>query len=170
MPKTRASFAVLGIFSLFFLAGCEVDVKAQADASKKQEDTFVLAGEHSLRKMMPAVESKETKTSGSFFLIMGGVNSETKTSLAVRFAWQLQDGSYAISSLPLEKFRVKLDPQNTAPTIKFRWRSMSRDGMFGYYCPSDDLQCLMEKGFVSYAIVICKPEDWPTGIQLPMNK
>src|SRR3989344_5059662 len=62
----------------------------------------VLQGEHQLRKMGQVRESSSS-LSGGFFLFVGGVSGSSSNRVNVKFAWQLNDGTYAVSSLPLEK-------------------------------------------------------------------
>jgi hypothetical protein len=116
-----------------------------------------LKGEHQLRKMVEKEELFGTM-SGGFFLFMGGINGEMKSQTNVKFAWEMNDKTYAISSLPIERFRIKFDESITNLIIKFRW---SR-------CNKNDLQQLMDQ-HVIYALVICKKGDWPVQIKLPLN-
>jgi len=65
----------------------------------------------------------------------------------------------AISSLPLEKIRVKINNSQETPTISFN------------YAPSRaewELQDMM-RYLVKYAIVTVKESDWPVKIQMPLN-
>ena len=145
-------------FAGLFVAGCSD--KGPEPPSKAQA---ILGGEHKLRKMVERTDMK-TSASGGFFLFVGGFETSAKTSVTVKFAWQMNDGTYAISSLPLEKIRVKLDDGAAVPTIKFRWRP--------YYSPrprrTPQVQELMDT-FVLYAVVTVRERDWPVHIQLPLN-
>jgi prepilin-type N-terminal cleavage/methylation domain-containing protein len=99
----------------------------------------VLQGEHKLRKMFPQ----------NYFL-----NSGTQ----ITFAWPLKDGTYAISTLPIEKIRVKFDQTVDAPTIKFCWTPAN-------YAQPDYLM----SHHVIYALITVRESDWPAQIQLPLN-
>src|SRR3989344_7043637 len=105
----------LALLSGFFMVACEQLPQPPSQAEQ------ILQGEHKLRKM---VERTETNSyiSGGFFLFVGALSGGTTTNVLVKFAWEMNDGTYALSSLPLEKIRVKLDEKATTPTIKFRWR------------------------------------------------
>jgi prepilin-type N-terminal cleavage/methylation domain-containing protein len=99
----------------------------------------VLQGEHKLRKMFPQ----------NYFL-----NSGTQ----ITFAWPLKNGTYAISTLPIEKIRVKFDQTVDTPTIKFCWT----------YSNYATIDYLMAKHVV-YALITVRESDWPAQIQLPLN-
>ena len=74
----------------------------------------------------------------------------------------MNDGTYAISSLPLEKIRVKLDKEATTPTIKFKWHPWH--GNRG----TPQVQYLMDY-HVIYALITAKEGDWPIQVNLPLN-
>lgn len=139
------------------LSGCSGN-NAPPPPSKAQT---ILEGEHKLRKMVERTDVK-TSTSGGFFLFVGGFESSVNTSVTVKFAWQMNDGTYAISSLPLEKFRIKFDEQAKTPTIKFRWERYS------YAHSTPTTQQLMNK-YVVYALLTVRERDWPISVRLPMS-
>jgi len=143
----------LVLLFLIVLVGCE------EDPSKPDDVGNVLKGEHQLRKMF-IVQEKEGSTSESFFLIWGSVSGESQETANVKFAWQMSDGTYALSSLPLEKFRVKFDNNKGIPTIQFDWRRDCRD--------VSNIQKILDER-VNYVVITCKENDWPAKIQLPMN-
>ncbi|MDP3947637.1 MAG: hypothetical protein Q8Q41_03035 [bacterium] len=155
--KRIIGVAVAMVFAGLFVAGCAD--KGPEPPSKAQA---ILEGEHKLRKMVERTDAK-TSTSGGFFLFVGGFDSSAKTSVTVKFAWQMNDGTYAISSLPLEKIRVKLDDGAAVPTIKFRWLPYD-----SYRRTTPRVQELMDR-FVLYAVVTARERDWPVHIQLPLN-
>lgn len=133
--------------------------------SKKEEQeesqaSIMLKGNHELRKMKDFV-GVTSSSSASFFLIMGDQSQESKTEVCVKFSWKMNDGTYAISSLPIEKFRIKLDSTATTPSIKFRWIRYDSNHIA-------QTQELMD-GYVCYAVLIIREEDWPTEIKLPLN-
>jgi hypothetical protein len=136
--------------------------------SKKEKEEsqagLMLRGEHELRKMNNFT-STNSKTNASFFLISSNFNQEKKEDLQVKFAWKMNDGTYAISSLPLEKIRIKFDPNSQAPVIKFKWIRYP----FGINYRVAQTQELMDK-YVCYAVLVIREEDWPTKIHLPLNE
>lgn len=148
--RSLASLVTLLLIS-WFSVGC-------SEQHQETKAGQLLQGEHKLRKMFQNTEIKNT-TSTSFFLFMGDYHSQTQQNLLVKFAWQLSDGTFAISSLPLEKIRVSLDKDVETPTIKFRWG------------PSDspDLNYIMNERIL-YAVIKVKESDWPIDINLPLNK
>ncbi len=114
-----------------------------------------------LRKMAERTDAS-SRVYGSFFLFMGDLSATTKTTVSVKFAWEMNDGTYALSSLPLEKIRVKLDEKAAAPTIKFRWRPYPLRRTV-------EVQELMDE-YVIYAVVTVKESDWPVRVSLPLNQ
>jgi hypothetical protein len=101
------------------------------------------------------------KSSGSFFLFSGNYSSEEQVGPIVSFAWKMNDSSYALSTLPFGKIRVKIVDTITIPTIKFRWehtREVNPDNI-------DDVM----RYEVIYAEISAKASDWPQNIVLPMN-
>ncbi len=119
----------------------------------------VLQGEHALRKMGQLVGTT-TKSSQCFFLVAYNQNEKKETTVMIKFSWQMNDGNFAISSLPLEKFRFKLDNKTTSPTIKFRWELSSNN---------PNLQEVMNTKIV-YALLTIREDQWPVDIDLPMNR
>lgn len=153
-----AAFGIISVLVLFlggfFVVGCGPRPPSQAER--------ILKGEHKLRKMAERTDTN-SRISASFFILVGSYSSTTETKTAVKFAWEMNDGTYALSSLPLEKIRVKLDEKATVPTIKFRWRPYCR-------CYNEpQVQELMDNN-VCYAVVTVKESDWPVQVNLPMNQ
>jgi hypothetical protein len=141
---------------VIFAAGC-----AQSPPPPSQAEQ-ILRGEHLLRKITERTDINSV-ISGSFFLFVGNLNSTTKTTIAVKFAWKMNDGIYyALSSLPLEKIRVKFDEKAITPTIKFRWRPWNGNG-------TAQIQDLMEN-YVLYAVITAREKDWPIQVNLPLNQ
>jgi hypothetical protein len=70
----------------------------------------------------------------------------------------MNDGMFAISSLPIEKIRIRLDNSITSPTIRFKWQSST----------TEHVQQLMDY-YVDYAIVTVKESEWPINIKLPLS-
>lgn len=132
-----------------FLASCVESPPSRAEA--------ILKGEHQLRKMVEK-SGVLSSFSGSYFLFAGSVEGTSRTTLDVKFAWELSDKTFAISSLPIEKFRVNFNESIETPTIKFRWRRRNEP----------ELQHLMDRSVI-YAVITCKKSDWPTNIKLPLN-
>lgn len=121
----------------------------------------ILQGEHALRKLASSTESTYHASGGMFFLI-GSYSANGKTETVVKFAWLMNDGkTWAISSLPLERIRVRLTDKEIAPTIKFAWL---RGPIF-----KRTLQDLMDRE-VTYAVITCNGKNWPINVQMPLNK
>src|SRR3989344_4929536 len=132
------------------LAGCSTK-PYQPEPTKAER---LLGGVHNLRKMSERTEVN-SHISGGFFLVFGVLDGGSKTTISVKFAWQMDDGTYAISSLPLEHIRVRIDDKITTPTIEFKlWRRCED------MCASDPLEELIRYS-VEYAIVTIIESDWP---------
>lgn len=122
----------------------------------------ILNGEHRLRKMTTAKHA-EGHVSGSFFLFSGSVSGDMETRLKVMFSWEMNDGTYAITTLPAEMIRIRLDDSAEQPTIRYAWAPYRSN-----YAWNEPLQVLIDEQ-VKYAVVTCKSEHWPTDISLPLN-
>ncbi|MBI2640218.1 MAG: hypothetical protein HYW90_05025 [Candidatus Sungbacteria bacterium] len=138
----------------FFASGCTERPEPPSPAEQ------ILKGEHKLRKMSERTNT-DSSISGSFFFVVGGFNGSTTTQVLLKFAWEMNDGTYAISSLPLEKIRVKINEEAATPTIKFRWRRYE-------FRSTPQIQDLMDR-YVVYALVTARESDWPVQIRLPLN-
>ena len=146
--------SLMVLLAALFALGCRPQPKPPSQAE------LILGGEHKLHKMTEQSQLNPT-LSGRFFLFSGSVNGLIKTDVFVKFAWEMNDGTYALSSLPLEKIRVKFDEQITSPMIKFRWRRYDGEG-------TPQTQNLMDY-YVSYALITIRESDWPAQIDLPLN-
>lgn len=141
------------------LTGCD---SGPPEPPKPTKAEILLDGIHQLRKMSERTEVN-SRISGGFFLVLGTLEGKSKTTISVKFAWQMNDGTYAISSLPLEKIRVRLDEKIAAPTIEFnRWRRCD------VWCAENGLQPLIDDS-VEYAVITVKENDWPIQVDLPLN-
>ena len=147
----RISVAIV-LLAGFFMTGCSEQLPRPPSQAEQ-----ILGGEHKLRKMIERTGTN-SNISGGFFLFAGALNGGTTTNVLVKFAWEMNDGTYAISSLPLEKIRVKLDEKVATPTIKFRWGSDN----------TSDVQHLMDQ-HVLYAVITARESDWPVQVNLPLN-
>lgn len=157
---------IIGIFVLlmaFSAIGCE---KKEEGALAEHQRIIgeIIGGEHRLRKMSERT-NMESKTSGSFFILLGDFRSSTETKVHVKFAWEMNDGTYAISSLPLEKIRIKIDEKAKTPTVQFVWNLGCFFGCRNYR----DLQYMMDHA-VDYAVVTARDLDWPAQVDLPLNQ
>lgn len=150
-------FVVLGFIGVFALT-ITFCLLYRNNEAKKVENIF--KGEHKLRKMAERSE-QYSEISGGFFLIAGSLSGKGETITTIKFAWEMNEGTYAISSLPLEKIRVKFNNNVEIPTIYFQSESKP-----DYY---DELQKMLNHSIL-YAVVTCKESDWPVQIQLPLNK
>lgn len=150
---------IIGAMLVFLVGIFTISCAEKPELPSQAEQ--ILKGEHKLRKMVERSENN-SKISGNFFLIFGGLDGSTTTKVLIKFAWEMNDGTYALSSLPLEKIRVKLDEKATEPTIKFRWQRWNE-------YRTAQIQELMDY-YVLYAVLTVREGDWPIKVGLPLNQ
>lgn len=188
---TTKIFAVLATFSLVSLPGCESKHYDQNPYS--QVKTF-LESPHALRKM---TESKEPRASldGEFFLFFGAISGNAQVIHGVKFAWDLGDSLYPITSVPLEKVRVRTTQKVENPTVSFFLDDREINKKFNYltrsrllvnyetgkrWVENSELRLLYDKddvprflnehqGYLKYVVITCNEFDWPQNISLPLN-
>lgn len=155
-----------------------------------------LEGSHKLRKMFHSDEEMTIKEpgkgnlSGGFFFFMGGISGNYKEGTEVksvvnnvRFAWEIENSTYVITTLPLEKIRIKIvekgEPTASFSLNKFAINNGVLEGGFfsprkydevarilrNYYNPSETFARYLE-----YVVFTVKSEDWPVNINLPVNQ
>jgi hypothetical protein len=111
-----------------------------------------LSEQHAIRKLDTGSTSSVSKDSAwNFFVLFGGSSStsESTEKRTIGFYWKDNDGEYRFFQLPFQKVRFVPDDQASVPSVKFRWVGSPTDG--------NDAS---EKNIV-YAVVTCKPADWP---------
>ena len=116
-------FGVIALLVFFFTFGIHGEM-AQADRARTANVTAILRGTHALRRIVESTDHSMQASAG-FFLILGEVSASSKDEMKIRFAWRMNDGTYAISTLPLEHIRVKMDEGAVVPTITF---ALAADG------------------------------------------
>lgn len=107
----------------------------------------VLEGSHYLCNLPYQIDSTEG-TQNSLFAIKGD---------QLLFSWQLPDSTFTVSKLPLEKVRMRFDPTNEKPFVRFRWVASDN---------SSDLAYAFEFGQIKYMIINCKETDFPSNIKV----
>jgi hypothetical protein len=148
--------------ALMGLTACEESAQTTPQAPTPRDAIQVfLAGKHQLRQMGSQRET-HGNLSGGYFLFAGGISGGTDTQVVVKFAWLTPEGYYAISSLPLEKFRIKIDETATSPIIEFGQNEHCWE-----YLPH--VQNIFDS-CVPYAMVTAKSADWPMSIELPLSE
>ncbi len=192
--KKLSILAVLIIMGLI-MVGCRPYDQNPLNEAKEFYET-----PHQLRKMFVKdviiKEPGKGHLSGGFFLLVGGFSGNyeegTETMAThVRFAWEIKNNTYIITTLPLEKIRIKLAEKIDAPTVSFfldelainqRFKELVTglttynegklkvDGYLGrilkdYYNPHKVLS-----KYLTYVVFTARSEDWPTNINLPVNQ
>ena len=155
----RGGFATVGLLILSIIVATLVSCLRFQDTTEEPRN---IQGVHELHKMSEYT-GINSEISGGFFLFFGGISGQTKSETLVRFAWKMNDGTYAISTLPIEKIRVKFDNNVTTPTVDFD------SGKIRYEWENNsDLEYVINH-YVNYAILTVRESDWPSQINLPFN-
>ena len=110
----------------------------------------VLEGEHFVNVLRLSNDSTLTPQNRYFLL------KENGTKLT--FSWTLPDSTTIVSTIPMDKVRMKFDTYTEVTTIKFRWRPKGEAGSNW-----DEIF----KDYVSYMVVSCKESDFP--LYIPAN-
>jgi hypothetical protein len=109
-----------------------------------------LRGIHLLRRMV----YKKSQTD-SFYIVSDTTNSSVYSTFKVSFLWQMNDGTYVLSSLPANKVHFNFNSVCAKPTIKFVWQSGTSARV-----RSEEIQRILED-YLSYAIIDITKEDSP---------
>lgn len=142
------------ILTLGLVFGCGTKVVIDTTSPEQR----ALQGEHELRRLS-ASTFNSTKASGSFFMFVGDFSLKQTEQVKVMFSWKTNDGTYTISTLPVEQIRIKIDSTKDKPTVKFKWRETKKD--LNYTALHD-----IVRHRVIYALITCKEEDWPENVNL----
>lgn len=151
--SSKYRLMICGTVAGFLLSACGGPPPSEAEK--------LMSGTHQLREM-----NSQTGTaghmSGNFLGFSGSAGSQTE----VTFAWKANDGSYVISTIPIEELRIRFDPRASIPTIEFS-RARGMNGI-DYSTYGDDIQGYL-KNFLIYGTLTIREEDWPKNIELPLN-
>jgi len=101
---------LLGLLMLGFLFGCQ---PITPEKNLHSEKIY-------LRQLVNR-DVTETHTSGSFFLIAGGINSDTETNTVVKLMGEI-NGEYRFMQFDFTKVRIKIDNKVTTPYIVLNYR------------------------------------------------
>jgi hypothetical protein len=132
---------------------------------------FIQDENHPLRKMGT---TQSQTLEGSYFLFVGNIQSETKTS--VSFAWfNRLTNEYIFTEIPLSDIRLKITNDST-PQVKFILKE--EDYFSGLESKSFESPIKSfekdSQNFFRYYLkrlqISCQEKDWPENIQLPLNK
>lgn len=155
---------------------------------------------HQIRKMfvrddeVSIKEPNRSHFSGGFFLFLGGISGKSTEGVEtrqvvthVRFAWETKDNTYVISTLPLEKIRIKLVEKIDSPTVSF---FLDKPRINEAYHNAVEKEYNLEERkrvgeefdealksyfndaldkYLAYVILTVQNEDWPANINLPIN-
>ena len=194
--KKMVALGTLALLEGLFVVGCSRYDKNPLDEAKGFYET-----PHQLRKMfvqdqeVTVREPGRASLSGGFFLFIGEVSGKYKEGTTtkyqvthVRFAWEIKDNTYIITTLPLEKVRIKLVGKAEVPTVSFFLDEFKVNEKFenlqyssdtyetvklrvednlsrilrNYYNPHEALA-----QYLDYAVFTVGDGDWPKNINLP---
>lgn len=134
---------------------------------------------HELRRMRERTKSEyKSSASGSFFLIIGNYSATAKgdQKFLVQFAWKAYDGTYIMSSLPLERVRVRVNSRAKIPQITFYTVDYSTfNSSIHTSSPEFDSRLRDTKEmaskfeYVAYAVVECTDDQWYPNVELPLS-
>ena len=159
-----AIFGILGILVMAGLLGGFIWLCVKHEANLRNrpysQSYQMLEGRHQLRKLTTST-SRESEISGGFFLIAGGMSGSSKDKRTVTFSWENVDNEYIISTIPVEKIRIKLDEKVEAPYVTFNHEAS----------PKMERSIQTEIDFyLNYATFTCKPSDWVIDINMPLER
>lgn len=161
---------VIFVFSSLGVGGC----KRPKEEVQQNKDffSFMQDENHPLRKM-GTTESQ--KLEGSYFLFVGNIQSETKTS--VSFAWLNRlTNEYIFTEVPLSDIRLIVDSTHSTPQVKFILKRPNYFSGLESNSGRSPIESFEENSqlFFRYYLkrlqISCREEDWPENIQLPLNK
>ena len=131
-------------------------------------------GKHSLQRLVQFT-SQEGKLSGSGFFLLGSgimeIKGKTQTKQFVKFAWESTDKTFIISSISLEKVRIRLDNNIEIPTAEFQLRCDNNNNIYScgdYELQNHGSQKVIDNGWVLSVTFTVKPNDWPPKLQMPL--
>lgn len=179
--RTFYSCLLVGFVCLSTMLGLTGCGEQQAEAriqtmQRVTPDQELLGGTHKLRKFGDASRSYTKQSGGWWFLLIAGGSSKKIEEIheqKVRFAWQMNDGTYAVSEMDLSQIRVRIDSTITVPTIEFGLRhtadywnnapELSKE----YYRTWDPQSIISTLAYC--AVITVREEDWPISVKAPMN-
>lgn len=162
---------LLVVFLSIFSFGCDNSYENNLNYNIKARGTF--NGSHELRKLTEGSFQTETVSGSGFFFFGTGLvdlSGEKSTNNNIIFAWE-NKGEYIISSVPLERVRIRLDPDINIPSVQFVFNDDFTSNRSGYY---DDVlircgqQYIVDRNLL-YVILMVNPEQWPTNISMPLS-
>ncbi len=130
---------------------------------------------HDIREVLPNTQlplqkmrtgaSQMVAVEASWF-IFGSAKAESGPEARVYFSWPLGDESYTISSLPIERIRVRTDERDR-PSIHFNLRPSCT----GKVMEARRFETLQDgiDSCVAYATITCAVKDWQPSVQMPLK-
>lgn len=177
----RRGFTLWEVLIILAIVGIFVSIGWNSVYNVKPEppsETYALfSGEHELRRMVEREGTESSSSGGGFFILGTGammVGGQTKPATYVTFAWKHpHDGTFVISTMPVEKIRPSFDASATVPRILFQLHPACA-GSIRNYCPEWKLreqgpQAMVDGGYIVYVTLFVREQDWPIKIQLPLS-
>lgn len=135
------------IFGLFFQGGCRNEYV--------QEHERLLSGKHELRKFN-VKSTKNSESSGSWFLVIGSYSSKTTEESKIRFYFKTIDDEYVFKEMDFNKVNIKIDSLATIPYVKFYWK----------YCGASTTGNSIYESAITRAVIHCREEDFQPEINI----
>lgn len=148
--KKATSFGAVAVLLVIIvmmaaLPGCCGQPRGPESIEQQSKLGQVLFGDHQLRRIFTDENDKAD-------IFMFSTNNGVMTAT---FSWQMNDGMWAISTLPIDKLRVNFS-ESSEPSVKFCWRrSLSVPAM-------EEIM----GSYVSYAVITISERDWPIKLQM----
>jgi hypothetical protein len=143
-------------FGLFFVFAFFLCMFSDMVEEEHKFNIELSSEEHIVRKMTSPTTEKTLHGEASFFLLGGSASIDETVTTTVTFAWLNNNEEYVISTVPLNKIRLKLVTGYNPPTARFC-------GARRVYSPLCDFE-------YNYIVITCDEKDWPQDIHLPLNE
>ena len=164
---------VFGFLGLRRIGTEQHELWAEESRSNTKYLESLLEGKHPLRRV---VQSKTIEGQfgggGLFFFGLGAaaVDGEMQNRYVVKFAWKSNfDDDYIISSIPLERVRVRFDnDEHVTPCAEFSYPNFVP--YYQDYIRRWEYQDFFDKGFIRHVTFVVSSDDWPLELEMPLSK
>ena len=165
---------LLGLLAVCFVAtfsSCGEDWESMKKRNRAEAKAFLdqtFQGVHQLRRTKESTSTSSNMSASlydGFFFSSASVSGSSKVTTLLRFAWQMNDGSYAISSINIDDVRVKIDSTAYIPTVQFVWGTTQNNE----YGLGHNLQNMVDNN-VDHILLKVRSEDWQINNTIPLSQ
>ena len=153
---------------LFVIAEALSEPREVARLRHVQNLEKIVGGERTLRqvKYMNDVKS-EWSGSGLFYLIAGdgSATGSTKQKTKILFSWEIGEGRYTFSEVPLSKVSTQTDPDIETPTVSFEIDKNKVSAKHVKVYSWREANEIIDN-MVSSIIIRCREEQWKESIKM----